>query len=92
MREPPGAPAAMNSLPSRRTMVGVMDESGRLPGAMAFASPCTRPNMFALAGLGGEVVHLVVQQESETRDRDAVAVAAVQRVGHGHGVALASTT
>jgi hypothetical protein len=32
MREPPGAPAVMNSLPSLTTMVGVIDDSGRLPG------------------------------------------------------------
>ncbi len=31
-------------------MVGVIDESGRLPGWMAFASPCTRPNMFGVPG------------------------------------------
>ncbi len=50
MREPPGAPAVMNSLPSFSTMVGVIDDSGRLPGAIAFASPWTRPNMFAVPG------------------------------------------
>ena len=42
-----------------------------------------------LARLGGEIVHFVVQQESQARDRDAAAVAAVQRVGDRHGVALA---
>ena len=51
MRGPPGAPAVMNSLPSLRTIVGVIDESGRLPGAIALASPCTRPNMFGVPGL-----------------------------------------
>ena len=35
----------------------------RLPGAIAFASPCTRPNMFGRPGLRREVVHLIVQQE-----------------------------
>ena len=50
MREPPGAPTVMNSLPSFSTIVGVIDESGRLPGAIALASPCTRPNMFGAPG------------------------------------------
>ena len=81
----------MNSLPSRSTMVGVMDESGRLPGWIALASPCIRPNMFGVAGLGGEVVHLVVEQEAEPGHRHAAAVAVVQRVGHRDGVASAST-
>ena len=32
MREPPGAPRTMASLPSLSAIVGIMDESGRLPG------------------------------------------------------------
>ncbi|MOA55333.1 hypothetical protein D3C78_1791100 [compost metagenome] len=35
----------MTVLPSLVTMVGLMDDSGALPGAMALASPCTRPYM-----------------------------------------------
>ena len=38
--------------------------------------------------LGGKVVHLVVEQESESRNRHAVAISAVQRVSQRHGVAL----
>ena len=36
---PPGDPSASTGLPSFSTMVGVIDESGVLRGAMAFASP-----------------------------------------------------
>ena len=32
-------------------MVGVMELKGRLPGAIAFALPCTRPNKFGAPGL-----------------------------------------
>jgi hypothetical protein len=37
MRGPPGLPVTMKGSPSRSRMVGVMLESGRLPGATAFA-------------------------------------------------------
>ncbi len=46
IREPPGEPATSATLPSRSTIVGAMDESGRLPGWIAFFVPCTRPNRF----------------------------------------------
>ena len=39
--EPPGLPVTMSTLPSgRSTIVGDIDDSGRLPGATAFAAPC----------------------------------------------------
>ena len=50
MMGPPGAPSTRNGLPSLTTMVGIMDDSGRLPGAMALRSPCTRPNMLGVPG------------------------------------------
>ena len=59
----------MNSLPSRSRMVGVIEESGRLPGWMALASPWIRPNIFSVTGLGGEIVHFVVEQKAEARER-----------------------
>src|SRR5439155_23305683 len=40
------------------------------------------------ADLGGEIVHLVVQEEAEAIDGDAVAVAAVEGSGAGDGVAV----
>ena len=43
MREPPGLPITMKGLPSLETIVGLIDESGVFPGAIALASPCTRP-------------------------------------------------
>ena len=43
MRLPPGLPVTRNVLPSFSTIVGLMEESGRLSGATAFASPPTRP-------------------------------------------------
>src|ERR1044071_3249467 len=47
---PPDAPSAMTGLPSFTTIVGLMDESGRLPGATALASAPTRPNAFGAPG------------------------------------------
>ena len=43
MRLPPGEPVTRNGLPSLSTMVGVIDDSGRLFGAGALASQPTRP-------------------------------------------------
>ena len=37
IREPPGEPATITTLPSWSTRVGAMEESGRLPGAIALA-------------------------------------------------------
>ena len=50
MRGPPGLPGTMNSAPSRLTIVGLIEDSGRLPGAIAFLAPCTSPNMFGVPG------------------------------------------
>ena len=50
MREPPGEPNAIATRPSRIRMVGAMDDSGRLPGAMALASPWTSPNRLGVSG------------------------------------------
>ena len=51
IRGPPGVPVTMKSCPAESsTMVGVIAESIRLPGAIALASPCTRPYMFGLPG------------------------------------------
>ena len=46
----PGEPNARNGLPSCSTMVGVMEESGVLRGAMASASPKMRPEGSATPG------------------------------------------
>ena len=43
MREPPGVPISTATRPCSVRMVGVMVDSGLLPGAMALASPPTTP-------------------------------------------------
>jgi hypothetical protein len=43
MRLPPGVPRIIQGLPSRVTMVGDIEDSGRLPGSILLASPCTSP-------------------------------------------------
>ena len=43
MRGPPGVPVTRKGRPSRNTMVGLMEESGRLRGATALAAPPIRP-------------------------------------------------
>ena len=40
---PPGLPVTRKGLPSFATMVGVIEDSGRLPGAMALDSPWISP-------------------------------------------------
>ena len=47
---PPGLPVANQGCPSRITMVGLMEDRGRLPPAMALRSPCTSPNILAPPG------------------------------------------
>ena len=65
-----------------------MDESGRLPGLDGIGFALDQAERVRLAGLGGEIVHFIVQQETEPGRRDAAAVAAVERVGHGDCVAF----
>ncbi len=50
MRDPPGEPSTMKVLPSLVTMVGLIELSGRFPGAMALVLPCTSPNRFGTPG------------------------------------------
>jgi hypothetical protein len=59
-----------------------MLESGRLPGAMAFAKPPTSWKRVRHARLQGKVVHLVIHQNSRARNHhlrtNAVVIVAVQ--------------
>ena len=64
MRGPPGEPSTIATLPSFITIVGAIEDSGRLPGAMALAVALHQPEPVGHAGFDGEVVHLVVQQEA----------------------------
>src|SRR5258706_14314635 len=43
IRLPPGVPTTITDLPSFVTMLGLIDDSGRLPGSILLASPCTSP-------------------------------------------------
>ena len=47
----PGLPVSMNGLPSRSTIVGVIELSGRLPGSTWLITPWTRPAPLATPGL-----------------------------------------
>ena len=51
MRLPPGVPTIIQGLPSRVTIVGVIELSGRLPGSILLVSPCTSPYMLATPAL-----------------------------------------
>ena len=50
MRDPPGVPIARTTLPSFRTIVGVIEDSGRLKGSTALASAPTTPKRFGVPG------------------------------------------
>ena len=101
MVAPPGEPRTSSGLPGLHCrlgpgrhcsgwtmMVGVMAESGRLPGAMALFGALDEAELVGHAGRGGEVVHLVVEQEAERAGGNARAEEIVERVGVGDGVAL----
>ena len=85
---PPGASRTRSGLPLRLTMVGAIEERGRLPGAMALASPSRRLVVIGVAGTDGEVVHVVVEQEAETGDGHSAAVATIDSDGEGGGVSF----
>ena len=59
MFEPPGEPSAKTGLPSLSTIVGDIDERGRLPGSTRLATAAP-----SFAGREGEVGELVVEQEA----------------------------
>ena len=48
-------------------MVGVIEESGPLAGLDGVRFALDQPEHILLAGLGGEIVHLVVQQKTQAR-------------------------
>jgi len=50
MVRPPGVPTTMNSVPSRATMVGVMLESIRFPGAARLGSVPISPSLSVSPG------------------------------------------
>jgi hypothetical protein len=90
MVEPPGEPVTRRTRPSGpSTMVGVMAESIRLPGLDGVRLALHQPELVRHPRLGGEVVHLVVEQEPGAGHGDQVAVERVDGGGHGHRVAAA---
>ena len=89
---PPGDPSASTGLPSFNTIVGVIDESGVLPRRDGVGLALNQAVHVGFAGLGREIVHLVVQQEAEAGGRHLAAVAAVQRVRHAATLPSASAT
>ena len=70
------------------TNVGVMLESGRLPGAIAFASAPSEPKAVRHARLGREIVHLVVQHHARARNHQARAKEKVDGQRAGDTIAL----
>ena len=50
IRDPPGEPSTATGCPSRSRIVGDIEDNGRFPGAIEFASPCTSPNRFGTPG------------------------------------------
>ena len=83
MRLPPGEPVTRNGLPSLSTMVGVIDDSGRLPGPGRVGVEADQPVGVRRARLGGEIVELVVEQHAGAVGDQADAIAEIERVGVG---------
>ena len=64
MRLPPGVPVTSNTRPSRNTMVGDIEESGRLPRSRRVGVAADEAIGIRRARLGGEIVELVVEQDA----------------------------
>ena len=85
---PPGDPITITTSPSRKRIVGHIDDSSAC--SVRSRWPCRHHAVVVrYAVLDAEVVHLVVEQKPGALDDDAVAVPAVQRVGVGDRVAVA---
>ena len=87
MRLPPGVPTIIHGLPSRVTMVGVIELSGRLPGSILLVSPCTRPYMLATPALAVKSSISLLSSTPVPARRHARAEPVVERVGHGDRIA-----
>ena len=85
---PPGDPVTMNSVPFFVTIVGLIELSIRLPGAMRLAGVPMSPRRVRFARLLVEVAHLVVENEPGAAHDDVRAEASLERVGVGDGVAV----
>ena len=89
MRLPPGEPVTSNSLPSRNTMRRRHRRERALARARRVGVAADQAVGVGHAGLGGEIVELVVEQDAGAFGDQAEAVAEIERVGVGDGVALA---
>src|SRR3954454_13405223 len=63
---PPAAPTQRIGVPSLVTRVGVIDDSGRLPGATALANAPTRPNALGAPGCAEKSSILSLSTTPET--------------------------
>ena len=87
MREPPGLPTTMKVWPSLEMMVGHRTRR-TLAGLDGVLLPLDEPEEIGDAGLRGEVVHLVVEEEAGVAGDHPGAEAGVDGVGHRHRVAV----
>lgn len=85
---PPLAPAVMLVRPSFTRIVGDMLESGRFPRFGEIPVRLPKPEEIGLSGNGGEVVHLVVQDDSEPRHGEEGTETAVDGLGARDGHAI----
>src|SRR6218665_951918 len=96
MRLPPGLPVARNGLPSLSTKVGDLERRGRLPGPAAWG--CAGGEGVGVtthqaegvwhAGLGREVIHLIVEHDAGAGGDDAAAEIQIQRISGGDQIAF----
>ena len=89
MRLPPGEPVTRNGLPSLSTMVGRHRRQRPLAGPGRIGVAADQPVGVGRAGLGGEIVELVVEQDAGAFGDEADAIAEIERVGVGDRVAEA---
>ena len=69
-------------------MVGVMDDSGRLPGPGALASPPMRPKAFGTLGLAAKSSSSLLSSTPVPSATRPDAKAEIERIGVGHRIAV----
>src|ERR1700712_315038 len=84
IREPPGAPSTSTPF-SSSTKVGVMLESGLLPGSMRLAA---QPKRIRQVGPQCEIVHLIVEQHPGPVGDDSRTEKQIDRDGRRDAIAL----
>ena len=88
MVEPPGLPVTSSTLPSLKTSVGLIDDSGPFHRPRRVGVTAHEAEEIGCAALGGEVVELVVEQHARSVGDQARAIGQVQRIGVGDRVAV----